>query len=244
MAPNRPFSEIRPRRAGVEVRLTRYFHSKGVGVEAAAALAGSSRLHRHARQSGTLDRNAIEIVVSGVASEGGRLWGPERWLGDIDLFREFSTVVRLWVDFLCTTRTIRIPRDVLRSWAMRDLSVQRMLNQSLVHQLRIHDMVYGLDARPTASRLAQLIHYLAHQAPDLEEARLLPFAEGRLHGPTQKHLADALGVSLASIEKSMSHLRTIGALASSGKGRANRAYTILDADLLHLVATGTEPTAT
>ncbi|MET7584253.1 Crp/Fnr family transcriptional regulator [Streptomyces microflavus] len=237
-------TEYRPRRGNLEVRLSRYFATKGAGAEAAGALASASILHRHSREGVPIDRNAVEIIVSGVAAEGGRLWGPERWLGDLDMFREPSVkVMRPWTEFLCTTRTIRISREVLRSWAMRDLSVQRMLNQALVYQLRVHDIVYGLDSRSTTARLAQLIHYLAHQAPDLEEARLLPFSEGQLHGPTQKHLAIALGVSLASIEKSMQHLRKIGVLASSGMGRANRTYTILDSDLLYTVANGAMPMA-
>lgn len=39
MAASERYDEGRPRRNSVRVRLTRYFQSKGVGVEAAAALA-------------------------------------------------------------------------------------------------------------------------------------------------------------------------------------------------------------
>ncbi|MFF3735513.1 Crp/Fnr family transcriptional regulator [Streptomyces sp. NPDC002476] len=240
MAPGEPAVEFRPRRSGsVGVRLEQYFQSKGVAAEAAAALAGSSTLFRHARETGPVDRNAVEIILSGVAFDEGRLWGPGRWLGDLDMFS--GSVARSLTEFLCTTWTIRIPRDVLRSRAMRDLSVQRMLTQVLLDHLRVHDVVYGLDFRPTTARLAQLIHHLAHQDPDLVQARILPFMEEPMHGPTHRHLAHALGVSLASIEKSMRHLRKAGALASLGKGRAKRAYTILDPDLLHVVASGAVP---
>ncbi|MFI6125433.1 Crp/Fnr family transcriptional regulator [Streptomyces sp. NPDC051064] len=237
MASSETYPERHPRRNSVRVRLTQYFQSKGVGIEAAAALAAGSTLYRHSREEIPIERNFVEIVVTGVVADSGRLWGSERWLGDLDVFSG-QTFVRPWVDFLCTTWTIRISRDVLRSWALRDLSVQRMLNQALLLQLHVHNVVYGLDPRPAAARLAQLIHYLAHQATDLEDARLLPIGEGQLHGPTQKHLADALGVSLASIEKSMRYLRKTGVLASTGNGRANRAYTILDRDHLHAVANG------
>ncbi|MFI6653823.1 Crp/Fnr family transcriptional regulator [Streptomyces sp. NPDC050529] len=238
MAASERYDEGRPRRNSVRVRLTRYFQSKGVGVEAAAALAAGSTLHGHSREELPIERNFVEIVVAGVVAEDGRLWGSERWLGDLDVFSGGQTFVRPWVEFLCTTWTIRISRDVLRSWALRDLSVQRMLNQALHFQLHVHNLVYGLDSRPAAARLAQLIHYLAHQASALEDARLLPIGEDQLHGPTQKHLADALGVSLASIEKSMRYLRKTGVLASTGGGRANRAYTILDRDHLYAVANG------
>ncbi|MER5989326.1 helix-turn-helix domain-containing protein [Streptomyces sp. NPDC001787] len=236
------YAEGRPRRSGVQVRLTRYFQSKGVVIEAATALAAGSTVHRHSRNNTPIDRSFVEIIVFGVAAEDGRLWGPERWLGDLDVFAG-PALVRPWVEFLCVTRTIRISRDVLRSWAMRDLSVQRMLNQALLYQLRVHNIVYGLDSRPAAARLAQLIYYLVDQAPDLVDARLLPGREEQLHGPTQKHLADALGVSLASIEKSMRYLRKAGVLASTGNGRANRVYTILNHDLLELVASGALPKA-
>ncbi|MFJ8078861.1 Crp/Fnr family transcriptional regulator [Streptomyces sp. NPDC096176] len=239
------FEPPRPRRSSVEVRLSQYFRAKGAGTDAAVALAGGSILHRHSSDTAMTDRSYLEIIVSGVAAEGGRLWGPERWLGDLDMFRESATktVMRPHTEFLCTTRTIRISREVLRSWAMRDLTVQRMINQALTYQLRVHDIVYGLDSRPTTARVAQLIHYLSHQAPDLDDARLVPFGAGQLHGPTQKDLALALGISLASVEKSMRYLRDIKVLSSSGSGRANRVYSILDPDMLHSIANGALPSA-
>ncbi|MFC8765964.1 helix-turn-helix domain-containing protein [Streptomyces sp. NPDC057193] len=126
----------------------------------------------------------------------------------------------------------------MRSWAMRDLSVQRMLHQVLAERYRIHETVYGVDQRSTLARLAQLLRYLAHRRDVLAESRLIPKDEDILHGPTQKELADALGLSLASVEKNMSVLRKNGILASTGKGRANRVYNILRPELLQAVAHG------
>lgn len=233
------FSEVRPRRSGMEVRLTRYFTLQGVGAEAAAALAAGSFMQINHPGDRMGARKYVDIVLSGVVAEDNRLWASGWWLGDLDVFRETPQVYsRSSTEFLCPTWTIRIARDVLRSWAMRDLSVQRMLHQILVYRFQLHDVVYGLDQRSTLARLARLMDYLAHRSDDLDRARLLPPGHDTLYGPTQKHLADALGLSLASVEKSMSVLRKHGVLASSGKGRANRAYAILMPDLLRAVAHG------
>lgn len=239
MSDSSDVAELRPRRSGMEVRLTKYFTLQGVGAEAAAALAAGSFIHRNPPGTRMGARGYVDIVVSGVVAEGERLWAGGWWLGDLEVFRETPHAYSRWpTEFLCSTWTIRIARDVLRSWAMRDLSVQRMLHQVLTERFHLHDIVYGLDQRPTLARLAQLMYYLAHRPNHLDEARLLPPGRDMLHGPTQKHLADALGLSLASVEKNMSILRKHGILASSGKGRANRAYAILKPDLLQVVAYG------
>lgn len=233
--------EIRAPRSGMEVRLTRYFGMLGVGGTAAAALAAGSFVHLH--YPGTLRSSRrpgyVDIVISGVVAEGDRLWGSEWWLGDLDVFRDVpSTTTRSRIHVLGPAWLLRIDRDVLRSWAMRDLSVQRMLHQVLVERYRILETVYGVDQRSTLARLAQLLQYLARRRDVLDAARLVPKDEDVLQGPTQKHLADALGLSLASVEKCMSVLRKHGVLASTGKGRANRAYNILRPELLQAVAHG------
>ncbi|MFJ9810720.1 Crp/Fnr family transcriptional regulator [Streptomyces sp. NPDC101158] len=233
--------ELRPLRNSVEVRLARYFGIQGVGAEAAAALAAASYLRSNAPGPYRVStRNPhVDIIVSGVVAERSRLWAGEYWLGDLDVFRDPSTTFyRARAQFLCTTTTVHISREVLRSWALRDLSVQRMLHQVLTSQLRVQDIVYGMDTRTTLARVAQLLDYLAHRPDDFEEVRITQASERILHGPTQKDLADALGLSLASVEKSIGILRKHKILASAGKGRANRAYSILNPDLLESVANG------
>ncbi|MFF0561485.1 Crp/Fnr family transcriptional regulator [Streptomyces sp. NPDC004266] len=233
--------EFRAPRSGTEVRLARYFGMLGVGTTAATAIAAGSFVHlqhagplRNPRRSGYVD-----VVLSGVVAEANRLWGSEWWLGDLDVFRDTpGTVTRPQIDVLGPAWILRIDRDVLRSWAMRDLSVQRMLHQVHAERYRILETVYGVDQRSTLARLAQLLQYLARRRDVLDTARLVPKDDDVLHGPTQKHLADALGLSLASVEKSMSVLRKHGVLASTGKGRANRAYNILRPELLQAAAHG------
>ncbi|MFC8983535.1 Crp/Fnr family transcriptional regulator [Streptomyces sp. NPDC057411] len=176
--------------------------------------------------------------MSGVVSDGVRLWAGGWWIGDLDVFRDApSTLTRSRVDALCHTAAIRIDRDVLRSWAMRDLSVQRMLHHVLTDRLAVQEMVYGVDQRSTLARVAELIQYLGRRA-DTASFPPMPRDETVVHGPTQKDLADALGLSLASVEKSMSILRKHEVLASSGKGRANRSYAILAPDMLLAASLG------
>ncbi|MGA4803593.1 Crp/Fnr family transcriptional regulator [Streptomyces lavendulocolor] len=232
---------IVPRSTSREIRLQQYFMGKGVGAEAASELAGLSGIYRHARGDRTVASGPfMEIVASGIVTDGRRLWGAEWWLGDLDVFREpmRGRLSRSRYEFVSPGRTIRIPREVMRSWAMRDLSVQRLLHQVLTDRFDILDGVYGLDHRTPLSRLAQLLLYLSFRSPDLVKLRLIPGRDDVLYGPTQRHLADALGVSLATVEKGMSQLRKNHILASSGKGRANRAYTIINLDLLTIVANG------
>ncbi|MER5631527.1 Crp/Fnr family transcriptional regulator [Streptomyces nitrosporeus] len=239
MAP--PSDESRPRRSVVEVRIARYFGLLGVGAEAAAALAAGSFLHRTpaGRFRFTSRHSYVDIIVDGVVFEADRIWAGEHWVGELDVFRETpQPFARTWVDYLCTTVTIRISREVLRSWAVRDLTVQRMLFQVLTDRQGVMNIVYGLDHRSTLARVAQLLDYLAHTPAFLDEVGLSFRGGATLHGPTQKHLADALGLSLTSVEKSMNLLRKHEILASAGGGRAHRAYSIKQPQLLEAVAQG------
>ncbi|MER5966775.1 hypothetical protein [Streptomyces sp. NPDC002057] len=241
-----PSDESRPRRSNVEVRLGRYFGLLGVGAEAAAALAAGSYLHRtpvgRVRYSGR--HSYVDIIMSGVVLEEQRLWAGEYWVGDLDIFREPTQgYQRTVVDFLSSAWVIRISREVLRSWAVRDLTVQRMLYHVQTGRQDVMNIVYGLDQRSTLARVAQLLDYLGHTPHLLDEVGLLPRGGAVIHGPTQKHLADTLGLSLASVEKSMNLLRKHEILASAGGGRAHRTYRIEKPQLLGAVADGHLPTA-
>ncbi|MGO4636371.1 Crp/Fnr family transcriptional regulator [Streptomyces sp. 2RAF24] len=239
-----PSNHLRSVRPG-KTRMIRYFQQQGVNGTAAAALADGSYLHM--AKPGFLKNprrgsGYIDVITSGVVSDGVRLWAGGTWIGDLDVFRDApATVTHPQIETLCETTVLRIDRDVLRSWAMRDLSVQRMIYYVLNERLGVQEMVYGLDHRPTLARVAELIHYLARR---LQAFRAAPPGAPRgeedmvVQGPTQKDLADALGLSLASVEKSIGILRTHQVIASSGKGRANRSYTILDLDLLMAVGVG------
>ncbi|MFI6644528.1 hypothetical protein [Streptomyces sp. NPDC050504] len=241
-----PSDETRPRSSNVEVRLGRYFGMLGVAAEAAAALASGSFLIRNnpGRVSpSTTGRHAyVDILIDGVVLDldgGDRLWAGAHWVGDLDIFRETGLPARrTWVEYLCVSWSIRVSRDVLRSWAVRDLTVQRMLYHVLTDHQGVMNLVYGLDQRPTLARVAQLLHYLSHTPELLDEVGLVPRGEAIVHGPTQKHLADALGLSLASVEKSMNLLRKHEVLASDGSGRAHRTYRIERSQLLNAVAQG------
>jgi hypothetical protein len=244
-------------RNSLNLRISQFFMERGVGAGPAADLADVSYLHmydevryHHWRNESQGSSSTIEVVVSGVVSAeqhsgvvpAARMWGPGWWLGDLDMFRE-SGRARSEFNFLSPGRTLRIPRDVLRSSAMRHLSVQRMLQNVLAERYDVLNEVYGLDGRPSLSRLAQLIVYLTKQPLGLRDLwptppDRLPGRETALQGPTQGQLAASLGLSQAAVEKCMRLLRKHGVLVASGPGRANRTYTIANVALLDHLASG------
>lgn len=229
----------RPRR-NREVRLRQYFMTKGVGTEAAHELGAASELHRHTRGVMTVNHGPfIEIMLAGVVTDRDqRLWGSDWWLGDINMFRESQRSSRMAYEFVSISRTIRIPREVLRSWAMRDLSVQRMLHEAMAHRFEVLEAVYGLDHRPPPSRVAALLLYLLDRSSSARQAGVIQMPDDVLHGPTQRHMAVALGLSLATVEKCLSLMRKSHVLKPSGRGRAHRSYVILNPELLAAVAQG------
>ncbi|MFG3041863.1 Crp/Fnr family transcriptional regulator [Streptomyces sp. NPDC048330] len=232
---------VRPRRSRMEVRLVSYFQALGVSVSAATMLASTSHVLAHQPGPLAIRRGAgyVDVIIAGVvADERRRLWASEWWLGDLDVFRETPALSRPRYEILSDTWTLRIDREVLRSLAMRDLTVQRMLHHVLTNRLGVHDTVYGVDQRTTLARVAQLLQYLVRRRDVLDSAHLVSRTDDVLQGPTQKDLADALGLSLASVEKSMSLLRKHHVVACTGKGRANRAYRVLRHDLLQAAAHG------
>ncbi|MFF2779500.1 Crp/Fnr family transcriptional regulator [Streptomyces sp. NPDC058052] len=232
---------VRPRRSRMEVRLVSYFQALGVNVSSATMLASTSHVLAHQPGPLATRRGAgyVDVIIAGVvADERRRLWASEWWLGDLDVFRETPAAARPRYEVLSDTWTLRIDREVLRSLAMRDLTVQRMLHHVLTNRLGVHDTVYGVDQRSTLARVAQLLQYLVRRRDVLDSVHLVSRTDDVLQGPTQKDLADALGLSLASVEKSMSLLRKHGVVACTGKGRANRAYRVLRHDLLQAAAHG------
>ncbi|MFH8729001.1 hypothetical protein [Streptomyces termitum] len=112
-----------------------------------------------------------------------------------------------------------------------------MLHHVLSERLAIQEMVYRLDQRSTLAHVAELLHYLARRISTLDII-CMRRNPGVIHGPTQKDLTDALGLSLASVEKSMRVLRKPDVIASPGRGRANRSYAVLDPETPMAVALG------
>ncbi|MDI3101854.1 hypothetical protein QJ054_32950 [Streptomyces sp. AN-3] len=114
--------------------------------------------------------------------------------------------------------------------------VFRALAQMGMARLNVTEYVYGADRRPPVARVAGLLGYLGHQPEAIvvrgsQQVTYVKYVrDGLIAGPAQVDLADALGISRASVEKALAVLRDRGVLykVEPGEARTNRRYRIKD----------------
>ncbi len=113
----------------------------------------------------------------------------------------------------------------------------RNLAQALATQLKANDRVYSLCRKSSAQRVASLLIELFEI--NGEDSRTWPDSNGDWHscpvvvGPSQVDIADALMLSMASVENVLRGLRRIDILATE-----YRQFVFLDMQRLKEVATG------
>ncbi|WP_435253522.1 hypothetical protein [Streptomyces tendae] len=124
--------------------------------------------------------------------------------------------------------------------------VFRALAQASMMRLSTAENVYGTDRRSPVARVAALLHYLGN-SPDVvverinhETTSIRFLRDGVVDGPAQVDIADALGISRASVEKALALLRDRGVLykVRRGEARTNRRYLIKEDRLLASIAYG------
>ncbi|MFJ6700942.1 hypothetical protein ACIQM4_33505 [Streptomyces sp. NPDC091272] len=233
---------VEPRTARTLRVLHHYFMQQGLATDVAAELAELSRLQLHPRtaEQVLLGRRYIEFVVCGTILVNGRIWGGNYVLGNLDIFTEVPSIgQRERVQFLAETRTIRIPRDALRSRAVRDLSVVRMIHQRLMSYVNEFEWLYGTSTLAPICRVARLLHHLSFQQELGAEILIGVLDPNIVLGPSQRDFSEALGLGLATVEKSIRALRDHDILGSSTGTRTNRTYKINERARLRQIATGT-----
>ncbi|MFD9006993.1 Crp/Fnr family transcriptional regulator [Streptomyces sp. NPDC059582] len=172
--------------------------------------------------------------------------------------------VRLWRDmamFGDWTGESRVPagsRSMVLTTAGLMLSISRLdlheiagqhpglflaLGNMSARRLHAAETVYGTrrQVRPATRVAALLLHLTEDWRRYQSGGKWRPIDSGvhdYVEGPTQVDIADALGISLSSVENALADLRREGALAkaSSGPGRTNRLYRITDPAVLKEVA--------
>ncbi|WP_164286932.1 hypothetical protein [Streptomyces rochei] len=232
---------VEPRTSRTLQVLHHYFMTQGLTSEVAGELAELSRLQRHPRTAEPvlLGPRYIEFVMCGTILVNGRIWGGNYVLGNLDIFTEVPSIgKRERVQFLAETRTIRIPREALRSRAVRDLSVVRMIHQRLMGYVTEFEWLYGTSPLAPVCRVARLLHYLSFQQERGAEILTGVLDPNIVQGPSQRDFSEALGLGLATVEKSVRALRVHHVLGSSTGTRTNRAYKINDHGLLRQIAAG------
>ncbi len=232
---------VEPRTARAQRVLQHYYLQQGLPHDVADEVARFSTLYRHQRSAEPepLNPQYIEFVLFGTVLVNGRIWGGNYVLGNLDLFTDVPSVSRLeQVQFLSAARTVRIPRGALRSIAVRNLPVVRMIHQRLMtYVLEVED-IYGTDACKPLHRVARLLSHLAYQQDLGAEILSGALDPNTVTGPTQRDFANALGLGVSTVEKSLKELREHKILADSSSGRTNRTYRILDPAKLRAVGLG------
>lgn len=221
--------------------LQHYYMQQGLAHVVADELARLSLLYRHPRSAEpeALNSQYIEFVLFGTVLVNGRVWGGNDVLGNLDLFTDVPSVSRLaQVQFLSATRTVRVPRGALRSVAVRNLSVVRMIHQRLMTYVLEFENIYGTDVCKPIHRVARLLSHLAHQQDLGAEIRTGALDPNTATGPGRRDFANALGLGVSTVEKSLKELREHAILADTSTGRMNRTYRILDPSMLRAVGLG------
>ncbi|MEU5583455.1 helix-turn-helix domain-containing protein [Streptomyces huasconensis] len=236
-----PGVSVEPRSHRAMRVLQYYYLQQGLGHDVADELARFSQLYRHQRstESEPLNAHHIEFVLFGTVLVNGRIWGGNYVLGNLDLFTDVPSVNRLeQVQFLSATRTVRIPRKALRSIAVRNLPVVRMVHQRLMTYVLEFEDIYGTDVCKPIHRVARLLFHLAYQQGLGAEILSGALDPNIVTGPTQRDFANALGLGVSTVEKALKELREHKILADTSHGRMNRTYRILDAVQLRAVGLG------
>ncbi|MFJ8469930.1 Crp/Fnr family transcriptional regulator [Streptomyces swartbergensis] len=170
-----------------------------------------------------------------------RLWGPGTLIGN-------WTGARLSARTRATTLTessaglVLIAADIAQIGATHGQVVYAVGRMGM-HRLHAAETVYGASRLSPLSRVAKLLLFLSHYSGYYDThrrdgQRVVAIArDGLVEGPTQADIADALGLSRASVEKTIAVLRGRGVLRQpqSGEHRTNRRYVIMDREKLERV---------
>ncbi|MFY4722309.1 helix-turn-helix domain-containing protein [Streptomyces sp. LaBMicrA B280] len=235
-------TSVEPRNGTGARVLNHYYLQQGLTQDIADELARFSFLVRHQRSTKPepLSSQHIEFVLFGTVLVDGRIWGGNYTLGNLDLFTDVPSVNRLeQVQFLSATRTVRIPRGALRSIAVRNLPVVRMIHQRLMNYVQDFENLYGTDVTKPIHRVARLLDHLTYQQDRGAEIVIGALDPNLVIGPTQRDFANALGLGVSTVEKALRDLRSHKILAETTTGgRLNRTYRVLDNVRLRAVGCG------
>ncbi|MFJ4715779.1 helix-turn-helix domain-containing protein [Streptomyces sp. NPDC088785] len=232
---------VEPRNGPGARVLSHYYLQQGLSQDVADSLARVSSLVRHQRSSGPepISSQYIEFVLFGTVLVNGRIWGGNYILGNLDLFTDVPSLNRLeQIEFLSATRTVRIARGALRSIAVRNLSVVRMIHRRLMNYVQDFEDLYGMDHIKPIHRVARLLLHLAYQQDLGAEIVIGALDPSLVSGPTQRHFAQALGLGVSTVEKALRELRAHEILAETSAGRLNRSYRVVDSARLRAVGNG------
>ncbi|MFM9625116.1 helix-turn-helix domain-containing protein [Streptomyces turgidiscabies] len=243
-----------PRRLGPQTpqhrALSTFFGALGVnGVSTSAhdALLSTMRLQSNLRDEicTSFDSEQVLLLVEGNVREhrgmnSTRLWKAGiifgNWAGapSIETFRCIALSAAVFL-------TARGP-DV-RHMITRYPEVGLVFARAEIVRSQITDRVYGANRLRPEARVARLLLHLAVNTEPIYRKKetggrtVVGIASGGIvQGPTQRDLADALALGLATVEKVLSRFRDDGILDAGQASRVNRRYWITDREQLETIA--------
>jgi CRP-like cAMP-binding protein len=170
-----------------------------------------------------------------------RLWGPGTLIGDWTGARA-SVKTRVTVLTETSAGLLLTASDIAQIGAAHG-QVVFAIGRMAMQRLHAAETVYGASRLSPLSRVAKLLLFLSdyvgyYDTRRRNGERIVTIArDGLVEGPTQADLADALGLSRASVEKAMAALRDRKVLRQPhpGEHRTNRRYVITDREKLERV---------
>ncbi|MGW3148906.1 hypothetical protein ACWDG1_30375 [Streptomyces sp. NPDC001177] len=149
---------------------------------------------------------------------------------------------------MCLSRCVfvEVPNSKLTALAMSDPAIALMLARMATKRQMLTERLYTTTRATPVARVAALLDYLAEPTrrnliKTREDGVMVMTTTEELvaSGPSQTDIADALCLGRATVEKSVSELRQVGALRTFGPGeRMNRCYPVEDRDLLRQISRG------
>ncbi|MFC8916760.1 Crp/Fnr family transcriptional regulator [Streptomyces sp. WAC05374] len=152
--------------------------------------------------------STIHIVLQGCVAERTpfgssstvRLLGAGAVLGDTEIFDERAPAST--ATCLNTTWTLGIPLDRMRALADGHTGLLKAIGRSVTDRMEATERIYNRHALKPEQRLCGLLaHLLMHCAVPGREYDFM------VEGPSQNDLADALSLSLGSVEAGIASLR-------------------------------------
>jgi CRP-like cAMP-binding protein len=174
-------------------------------------------------------RHEVHLILHGMVAErtfqpsattpSVRFWRAGTLLGDRDVILDQEPTVAS-ADCLTQVWTLSCPLPRMRSMALSESSLMRLVAESIARRQLVTDRLYANYRVPAVERVRALLLHLAEPTDDAGTMVVI--------GPSQSELADALMLSRATVENSLRDLRGQDLLTTGHRRYTFRLPTLAD----------------